>query len=339
MVQISIIVPVYQARLYIERLINSILDQDYTNYELILVDDGSLDGSGKICDQYKEKDSRIKVIHKKNEGVSFARNAGIDASEGKYIIFFDADDYIETNYLSIVKQDMDDHLEVEMIIYSYYTELDIDIQVQRLNCNSVLNRVDFLNNKLLLMGNGFNPVWNKVFCADVIKQNNIYFRNQKIAEDGVFVCQYLKCINYILIVDKPYYHYCLNEKSAVNKFCDSRWEDECKYLDSIKKLLTENVVLIRDEVLGIRYRNAVLYDLYNLVKSEYTYKECAKVLKEHMELFYDQIDWHTDVKGLSLKARLYLLKRKHISFLLWMIKTKSILSGKSTAIKYLKYKR
>ena len=91
---LSIIVPVYNVEKYIERCIKSILNQSFTNFELILVDDGSPDNCGKICDEYKKKDSRIKVIHKKNGGLSDARNAGLNIATGKYIGFVDSDDII-----------------------------------------------------------------------------------------------------------------------------------------------------------------------------------------------------------------------------------------------------
>lgn len=95
--KLSIIVPVYQAGKYLEKCIKSILDQTFTDFELILVDDGSNDGSEKICDDYAKKDARIKVIHQKNQGVSSARNAGMNCAEGDYIAFVDADDWIETD--------------------------------------------------------------------------------------------------------------------------------------------------------------------------------------------------------------------------------------------------
>ena len=94
---ISIIIPVYNVAVYLPRCLDSILAQTYKNLEIILVDDGSKDNSGKVCDEYALKDSRIKVIHQKNQGVSVARNAGLRIAKGDYIGFVDSDDYIETN--------------------------------------------------------------------------------------------------------------------------------------------------------------------------------------------------------------------------------------------------
>ena len=93
---VSIIIPVYNVGIYLEKCISSCLEQTYKRCEIILVDDGSNDGSEKICDDYAKKDARIKVIHQKNQGVSSARNAGMNCAEGDYIAFVDADDWIET---------------------------------------------------------------------------------------------------------------------------------------------------------------------------------------------------------------------------------------------------
>ncbi len=96
---ISIIVPIYNTRRYIDKCVESIVNQTYKNIEIILVDDGSTDGSDKKCDEWKEKDKRIKVIHKENEGASSARNVGIENAKGKYIAFIDSDDYIDLDII------------------------------------------------------------------------------------------------------------------------------------------------------------------------------------------------------------------------------------------------
>ena len=112
MAQVSIIVPVYEVEKYIRKCIESIQAQTFSDFELILVDDGSKDASGRICDEYAKKDKRIRVIHKENKGVSAARNDGIKDSMGEYICFIDADDWIEKTMLescinNIIETDSD----------------------------------------------------------------------------------------------------------------------------------------------------------------------------------------------------------------------------------------
>ena len=104
MPKVTVIVPVYNVEQYLRRCIDSILAQTFGDLELILVDDGSADSSGVICDAYAEKDSRVKVIHQKNSGVSAARNTGLDAAEGEYIAFVDSDDHVDPDYLAALLQ-------------------------------------------------------------------------------------------------------------------------------------------------------------------------------------------------------------------------------------------
>ena len=101
--KISVIVPIYNVEKYIDRCIKSIVNQTYKNLEIILINDGSLDKSGQICDTWESKDNRIKVIHQMNSGVSVARNTGLENATGEYVTFVDSDDYIEPKYCEILK--------------------------------------------------------------------------------------------------------------------------------------------------------------------------------------------------------------------------------------------
>ena len=114
---ISIIIPIYNVEDYLNKCIDSIIYQTYSDWELILVDDGSFDSSPAICDSYATCDSRIKVIHKINEGVSKARNIGIEIAQGEYIVFCDADDYVDPNYL---KQFLKNNKNADLVITGYY---------------------------------------------------------------------------------------------------------------------------------------------------------------------------------------------------------------------------
>ncbi len=99
---ISVVIPAYNVGKYIDKCIDTVLTQTYSNIEIILVDDGATDDTAEICDNYAKKDNRVKVIHKKNGGLSDARNAGIDAAKGKYITFIDSDDYIADDYVEFL---------------------------------------------------------------------------------------------------------------------------------------------------------------------------------------------------------------------------------------------
>ena len=110
--KISVIIPVYNTEKFLHRCIDSILTQTYTDFELLLIDDGSKDSSGSICDEYAEKDSRVRVFHKENGGVSSARNLGLDNAWGEWITFVDSDDYIEENFL----KSFDGNLDADLVV-------------------------------------------------------------------------------------------------------------------------------------------------------------------------------------------------------------------------------
>ena len=117
---VSVIVPIYKVENYLKQCVDSLICQKYSNLEVILVDDGSPDGCGKICDEYKEKDSRIIVIHKENGGISSARNAGLEIAKGEYIVFIDSDDYVSDSFIYEMVEEMEKSVETDLIITSYY---------------------------------------------------------------------------------------------------------------------------------------------------------------------------------------------------------------------------
>lgn len=119
----SVILPIYNVEKYLERCVESVLSQNFTDYEMILVDDGSSDFSPKICDEYEEKYNFIKVIHKKNGGLSSARNAGFEQATGKYILWFDSDDWVEKNTLSLIYNATKES-EVDIIKFNYIRHID-----------------------------------------------------------------------------------------------------------------------------------------------------------------------------------------------------------------------
>lgn len=208
---ISIIVPVYEAEKYLSTCIESILNQTFKNFELILVEDGSPDNSGLICDEYALKDSRIKVFHKENGGVSSARNIGIDNACGKWISFIDADDWVESNYCeSLFSIEKKCDLIYFNSIHHYNDGLKRIIYPEQ---KDYFTREDIENALFLLKTNSldydyFGFTWNKFFKADIIKNNRIYFTESlSIREDEIFTANYSRYINSLTILSEPLYNY------------------------------------------------------------------------------------------------------------------------------------
>lgn len=322
MVEFSIIVPVYQAQKYLKRLINSVLAQDYAEYELILVDDGSSDGSGKICDEFSAEFAQIKTIHKKNGGVSSARNDGIQNAQGKYLIFLDADDYIEKGFLKDASEKLGETV-VDVLVYGYYLETKSGTE-KLLPKLSGVYLPESLSKEFatFALESSFNSVCNKIFRADIIKENQIEFPIQKIAEDGIFVCLFMQNAKKFYFAGRAYYHYCQNDDSAVHKFCASRWEDENRYLKEMRKCIECLAPKQTRMIMEIKYRNAILFDLYNLLESKDSIFACAETLKKHLEQIYNFIDWNMVTSDRLLKLQLKMLQGNHTLELIILMRLK-----------------
>lgn len=195
--KISIIVPVYNAERCLHRCIDSILAQTFRDFELLLIDDGSKDNSGYICDEYAEKDERVKVWHKENGGVSSARNVGLDNARGEWVTFADSDDWLEPN------------------AFAYYDEMTNKHAFDYLYCGYFLNGVEVKLEKeeSLDMPNFIeryecDKLWFGVYSKNIIKSNQIRF-NEKIslAEDKLFNCQFFKSCQKVYVTKLCFYHY------------------------------------------------------------------------------------------------------------------------------------
>lgn len=205
--QISVIVPVYNAEKYLKQCIDSILSQDFTDFELLLIDDGSKDSSGSICDKYEQKDKRIKVFHKKNGGVSSARNLGIDKAQGEYITFIDSDDYINPYYIATLMSCPTADLVVigcKMLDKNKCIKLEYTYQESILSTRKDIARC--LSQTLNQLP--FWAPWCKLFKREIIKQHTIYFNTQiRQFEDSIFLHVYLLYCKTIALRSGTAYNY------------------------------------------------------------------------------------------------------------------------------------
>ena len=203
MPKISVIVPVYNAEKTLHRCVDSILAQTFTNFELILINDGSIDNSGKICEEYAQKDSRIIVIHKENGGVSSARNKGIDAAKGEWITFVDSDDYISKTYLSDFPKNRENDLEIcgmESFNGQIFTSIQPDIRY------IAKDIIEYYENLFNYRAN--TSVWAKIIKRSIIIDNNIRFDvNIRLAEDTLFMIDLLYYVSSIQIIKQVNYYY------------------------------------------------------------------------------------------------------------------------------------
>lgn len=210
---ISVIVPIYNAEKYLDRCFSTILGQTFTDFELILVDDGSTDGSGEICDRLAQSDARVRVIHKPNGGVSSARNVGIDKSRGKKIVFVDADDDIPINALeSFIEYDEDLVISNMNIICEEPIKLNIDNQI--FQSSEYHELIEKYHNTTIL-----RAVYGKLYYRDILINNNIRFdENIHWGEDRLFVLHVLKHCRNVRLIPNVTYSYYFPTQGRIYKF-------------------------------------------------------------------------------------------------------------------------
>jgi len=211
--KISIIVPVYKAEQYIHKCIDSILAQTFLDFEVILIDDGSPDNSGKICDEYASKDSRIRVLHKANEGVSSARNDGIAISKGEYIMFVDSDDWIESNALEILMLQNSNN-KCDVVIFGLTKDFFFNSELIRSEFNGYykkheINIGELSDNFIYFLNSvGMLSSWMYLFKSKIIHDNKIFFnKNLVLYEDFDFNLRYLENCKSISFLPDALYHY------------------------------------------------------------------------------------------------------------------------------------
>lgn len=228
---ITIIVPVYNVDKYLKRCVNSILNQEYSNYELFLVDDGSTDKSGEICDYYAIKDSRVKVIHQTNSGVSNARNKALNIANGQYVVFVDGDDWIDGEMLKSFVDTIHEY-SADLVISEYKTEIENETVLQPFDFNEGLITLSNAYQKIVNPYGFYGSVWAKVFSLSIIRNNNLFFNdNLKIGEDLLFTTQYLIHCKSVVYNRNHFYHYYERCGSALRGNIN---EFDYKRLDIIK---------------------------------------------------------------------------------------------------------
>ena len=233
---ISVIVPIYNAENYLHRCLDSILAQTFTDFELILVNDGSTDCSGKICDEYALKDNRIKVIHKSNGGVASARQMGVDNALGNYTIHADPDDWVEPTmleelYKKAIEKDAD------MVICDFYVQ----------TCNTCITRTQRISEEsseatllALLSHKLHGSLWNKLIRLECYKKFNIRFvEGLNFCEDYLVCIKMLKNDIKVAYLNKAFYYYdqFTNDNSITRKYTLDTYRQRLFFINELKSSL------------------------------------------------------------------------------------------------------
>ena len=243
---ISIIVPVYNVEDYLRECLDSIVNQTYKNLDIILVDDGSTDSSGKICDEYADKDNRIRVVHNKNHGVSYSRNCGLDIAKGEYILFIDSDDIVKNNYVFEMVKELDEK-DYDLIVSNIIDVWDNIKQIRIKNFDKLSGTFynDYFDLKEVLRG-----PWGKLYKKFLLDKFNIKFlENMKVAEDQVFNFEYYSVIKMYKFIDLSGYEYYHRNTFSLSKLVNQiGFENELKKLKKEKDFYNKNNVFKKEYI-------------------------------------------------------------------------------------------
>lgn len=302
---ISIIVPIYNVEEYLERCVNSIINQTYKNIEIILVNDGSTDNSGNICNELGKKDNRIKIIHKQNGGLSDARNAGLKIAQGCYIGFVDSDDYIKEDMFETL-YNLNKKYNSEISIVSYYEYYNGKLIAARDSKKlEIFNKIDAIK-ELLIDTKIQSYAWNKLFKKELFE--NLEFPTNKNFEDIATILLLFEKAEKIVLLEDPKYYYLRRDNSIVGKRNYKTYKD---YLDVIY-----NKYLYLDG----KYDEIDLYNAYNFIINmiwvytiivtfdlEDVYKEFEKIYSLFEELVNKYGNEITDKLDNYNKSVLYMM--------------------------------
>lgn len=333
--KISIIMPVYNASNFLENTIKSILNQKYKQFELIIIDDGSSDGSELICDKYCKKDDRIKVIHTKNQGICKSRNLGLKLAKGEYVTFADHDDLIdkyllEDNY-KLLKEENADWIKFGKIEHIYYEQKLIKVNYSNFKKNIYSDKEAIKENIISLRFDGIlTYVWDAIFRKSIIDKLNLTFDEKfKFGNEDIDFCQrYIAGCNKMIINNKNYYnHFTRIGISTSSKFSKEKIESHLYLAKKSIDVFNDyniNIDLNRDKYMFLLGRYTIFNICRDLNKAplNFTKKDKISILKEIRKdnIFKDITKFNkSGVFKLSIKIGIYLqlfIKEKYITLLL-----------------------
>ncbi|MBD9201991.1 MAG: glycosyltransferase family 2 protein [Eubacterium ventriosum] len=329
----SVVVPIYNVEKYLNKCVESILDQTYKDFELILVDDGSPDHCPEICDEYAERDARVRVIHKENEGLVAARNTGIKEAKGEYICYVDGDDWIANNLLETVWKKALKNYDVEIVVYSAIKQFEKhQEEIPKAVSEGLYNKeklkkeiypyMMYDSRKPFCTGLIFPVAWNKIFKREFLLKH--YCKEEKIrmGEDNAFV---FECIyeadNIYFCEDKLYFYNQLNVSSMVHSYDERRFDNN--------KLLTnymEERLKGKDKVLD-EQMNA--FKAYWLIMAIFHEVKCGKSINYSRKHINQKIKETKALKGIRTNelpnsAKMYLILLKMHLYMIALIGAKVI---------------
>ena len=315
--KISVVIPVYKVEKYLKKCVDSVRNQTYENLEIILVDDGSPDNCGKMCDELAQSDERIKVVHKENAGLSAARNTGIENATGRYICFIDSDDFLSEDFCEVLYDAVQESgSDVASVALSMVRE-----DGYKINTSDDLKEVIKDNNMYTYVGNEilkqilYRKTFKNYVCTKLYKKEileSCKFKEGVNYEDVLFMYEISKKINKITFVNKECYFY-LKRYDSITATCSEKnlndFLDVVTYryeeIDSKGNLDKYNMYALLESIISISIKYIISKQTYETVdkKSEYIFEK----LKQYLNNYENEIEL-LKLLNSSEKACLYLLK-------------------------------
>lgn len=346
--KISIIIPVYNVSKYINKCLDSIINQTYTNLEILIIDDGSTDNSLDICNSYAKKDHRIKVIHQKNSGVSKARNIGLSFITGDYVMFIDADDWLELDACFLLIKEIISKKK-DIIIYNFYKEY-LNNTIKNDNYNEKIKtkndiyklQATILSSSMNLFDTsikGMGFTWNKIIKVEFIRKNNIKFlleRKKAVFEDVLFYYQLLENTNKVGFYNKYLYHYRILNTSATRGYNNQIMEINNEIFNTISlyQKKHKNDLYYYDSFY-VRIINNLCFS-FNIYlcndNNKLSFKEKRNLIKNILtQKYYKNAVKNVKFKYLTPKLKIYvmLIKTKQILLLIMLNKIEKRIKEKS----------
>jgi len=270
----SVIIPVYNVEKYIDRCLKSIISQNYDDLEIIVIDNGSTDSSGSICDTYASEYSNISVYHIENHGVGAARNFGLSKARGEFIYFVDSDDYLVGNLFA----DFADKLvsDLDLAVFSYYNSFEEDLTEKQRTEKSLPFKELFLSDMLY-------TVWNKIYRREFLLENNLSFEQYELGEDVRFNLDVYRKVNKIYLSQDSYYVYVIGRKgSAMSGYNPKRLQYQLQELKMVDNLLSDWNLDSSNFVNTVKSR-ILMSNIYNITKQNLSVNRKVKLVKDTCE--------------------------------------------------------
>lgn len=280
----SVIIPVYNVEKYIDRCLKSIISQNYDDLEIIVVDNGSTDSSGSICDTYANEHSNISVYHIENHGVGSARNFGLSKARGEFIYFVDSDDYLVGNLFA----EFEDKLtpDLDLLVFSYYNSFEQEMTEKNrtkkcLPHSGLYDKNDFIKIFTdLLLSDMLYTVWNKFYRREFLLENNFSFEQYELGEDVRFNLDVYREVNKIYLSQDSYYVYVTGRKgSAISGYNPKRLQYQLQELKLVDSLLKDWHIDSSNLDNAVKAR-ILMSNIYNISKQKLPVTNKVKLVKE-----------------------------------------------------------